>query len=141
MSIPKLSACCGIALLAAVTPHLAAQNRPPLIDNEQVRVLKVTDQPHTKTPPHEHKLNRVMVYLDAGRQEITESGGRKSTMEWKAGEVRWSPAAGSHVAEIVSNAPVSIIEVEIKKQGDPNKTATSALDPVKVDPKEYGWCG
>ena len=45
-----------------------------LIDNDQVRVLKVIDQPHVKTAPHEHKVNRVMVYLNAGKQEFVSSG-------------------------------------------------------------------
>ena len=39
---------------------LLAQNTPAL-ENDQVRVLTVTDQPHAKTALHEHKLNRVVV--------------------------------------------------------------------------------
>jgi hypothetical protein len=47
------------------------------IDNEQARVVIVTDQPHSKGPLHDHKLNRVMIYLQAGRQEITPEGGKR----------------------------------------------------------------
>ena len=42
-----------------------------------------------------------------------------------------------HIAEIVSDKPVTIIEVELKKPADPAKKATGPLDPVKLDPKQY----
>jgi quercetin dioxygenase-like cupin family protein len=108
-----------------------------LIDNDQVRVVKVTDQPHQKGAPHEHKSNRVMVYLQGGSQTITPQGGKPQLMRWKAGEVKWSPASGMHTSEITSDAPVTIVEVEVKKQGDPSKTINTPLDPLKVDPKVY----
>ncbi len=127
----------SLTLLVAIGSTLSAQTQPPLIDNDQVRVLKVIDQPHTKSQPHDHKFNRVMVYLQPGRQEITEQGGKKTVSEWKAGDVKWSPASGTHVSEITSDAPVTMVEVEIKKEGDPSKPVKSALDPVKVDPKDY----
>src|SRR3954453_4064654 len=79
-----------------------------LIDNDQVRVLKVVDQPHVKTKPHEHKINRVMVYLDAGKQEFV-SGGKTTPLQYKAGEALWSPAGGTHVAEMVCATPVRIV--------------------------------
>jgi quercetin dioxygenase-like cupin family protein len=120
----------------SVAACLLAQNAPTL-ENDQVRVLTVTDQPHAKTALHEHKLNRVMVYLQAGQQEIISQDGKKTTLKFKAGDVKWSPASGMHTSEITSAAPVSLIELEVKKPGDPSKTATTALDPVKLSPKVY----
>src|SRR5208283_5008839 len=70
---------------------LWAQTPPPTIDNDQARVVAARDEPHKKGALHEHKLNRVMVYLDAGRQIITPQGGKPETLEFKAGEVKWSP--------------------------------------------------
>jgi hypothetical protein len=118
---------------------LSAQGPQVLIDNDQCRVLKVVDQPHTKGQPHEHKLNRVMIYLSTGRQEITPRGGNKSVLDFKAGDVKWSPASGMHVSEITSDQPVTIVEVELKlkKPGSPTRTVNTTLDPVKVDPSEY----
>ncbi len=95
------------------------------------------DQPHKKSTLHEHKLDRVMVYLQAGRQEFIAADGKKSVLTFKAGDVKWSPASGMHTSEIVSDAPVSIVEVEVKKPGDPAKKVTTALDPPKIDPKQY----
>src|SRR5271163_2073828 len=54
----------AIALLIGF--GLVAQTPPPPIDNDQVRVIKALDQPHKKGALHEHKLNRVMIYLQAG---------------------------------------------------------------------------
>jgi quercetin dioxygenase-like cupin family protein len=107
-----------------------------LLENDQVRVLKAVDQPHVKTKPHEHKVNRVMVYLTAGKQEFV-SGGKTTTQEWKAGQAAWSPAGPTHTAEVVSGAPLSIIEIELKKPSSGQKTEFPALDPVKVEPKLY----
>ena len=78
-----------------------------------------------------------MIYLTAGRQEITPQGGKTTVLEFKAGDVKWSPASGMHVSEITSDAPVSMIEVLVKKEGVPGKTVKAALDPLKVDPKDY----
>jgi len=136
MLTPSSRAAVLATAAAAMSGGLVAQNSP-VLDNAQVRVLVVTDQPHAKGRPHEHKLNRVMIYLQPGRQEITPEGGRKTVLEWKAGEVKWSPAAGTHVSEIVSDAPVKMVEVEVKGTGGPAAAASSPLDPVKVDPQHY----
>jgi quercetin dioxygenase-like cupin family protein len=113
-----------------------AQTPPPAIDNDQARVVVAHDEPHKKGALHEHKLDRVMVYLQAGRQEFTQDG-KTTTLVFKAGDVRWSPASGMHTSEIVSSKPVTIVEVEVKKDGDPAKTINTPLDPLKVDPHDY----
>jgi quercetin dioxygenase-like cupin family protein len=124
-------------LLAAGATALLAQNSP-VVDNDQVRVLKVTQQPHTKTRLHNHKINRVMIYMQPGKQEFDYPDlKKKSVLTWKAGEAKWSPASGNHIAEIVSDQPVTIMEIELKKPADPAKRATGPLDPVKLDAKAY----
>jgi quercetin dioxygenase-like cupin family protein len=78
-----------------------------------------------------------MVYMQAGKQEFTSADGKKTTLTFKAGDVKWSPGGGMHTSEIVSDTPVAIVEVEVKKPGDPAKKVTTALDPPKIDPKHY----
>ena len=97
-----------LPFLFAIAVCLAAQSSTP-IDNDQVRVILVTDQPHAKTQPHQHKLNRVMIYLTPGSQSITPQNGKKVDLKYKAGEVKWSPAGGMHVSEVTSDAPVRIV--------------------------------
>ena len=123
-------------LLLGFAAALSAQTSQTVVDNDQVKVLKVTVQPHQKTRLHQHTVNRVMVYLQAGRQTLAYQDGRNVTLDWKPGEAKWSPASGMHIAEITSNEPVTIVEIELKKPaGAAHKS--SPLDPVKIDPKEY----
>jgi quercetin dioxygenase-like cupin family protein len=124
-----------LPLTLAAAASAFAQSAPG-IDNDQAHVIYATDKPHTKSTLHEHKLNRVMIYLQAGRQEFVHDG-KKTTLTYKAGDVKWSPASGMHTSEVVSDAPVTIVEVEVKKPGDPSKKVTTALDPPKIDPKQY----
>lgn len=127
----KLSLCFFAALAA-----FAAEQVSTPIDNDQVKVLNVIVQPHEKTRLHQHKVNRVMIYLQAGTQNFDYPGGKHSVLTFRAGDIKWSPADGMHVAEVVSSQPVNIIEVELKKPGA-GKVAPSSMDPVKVDAKDY----
>src|ERR1039458_1525999 len=109
----------------------------PAIDNDQVRALVAHQQPHAKTPLHEHRLNRVMIYLQSGSEFFTYPNKAPATVNFKAGEVEWSPAGGMHTAEITSPDPVTIVEIELEKTGGPKLSASGPLDPVAVDPKHY----
>lgn len=116
---------------------LAADNRIK-IENDQTRVLAVTSAPDVKSALHEHKMNRVMIYLDAGKIALTDTNGKTETLNFKAGEAMWSPAAGLHTSLNVSGHPIRIVEVELKsKPGGLAEIKQSVLDPVKVDPKRY----
>lgn len=106
------------------------------IDSPQAHVLFATEQPGNTTPLHEHKLNRVMIYLDSGRMIQTKPSGEKDAIDFKAGEVRWSPAAGPHTSRYIADHPVRIVEIELKN-ANPPPTPPSPLDMLKVDPKHY----
>src|SRR5580700_8794726 len=96
---------------------LLAQTPPP-IENEFARVVMATDQPKsTPGPVHEHKQNRVMIYLDSGDIQIKYVDGRVDNQHWKAGDIAWSPTGGMHTSQNVSASPVRIVEVELRNQG------------------------
>ena len=108
-----------------------------LFENDQVKTVRALEKTHVKGKFHEHKMNRVMVYLQPGSQRFEFQDGRKPTVvEYKAGEVKWSPPEGMHSPEVISDQPFNIIEVELKKPGT-GKKITSKLDPVKIDPAHY----
>ena len=123
-----------LALSLLLISPLVAQ---PLLDNPTVRVVKAVDQPHHKGQLHEHKMNRVMIYLQPGTQDIKYQDGHTVNLSWKAGEVKWSPASGMHTSEVTSDATVNIIELELKNPGDASKKVDTPLDPLKVDPADY----
>jgi predicted metal-dependent enzyme (double-stranded beta helix superfamily) len=123
-----------LLLIAAVS--LAFADDRIALDNDFVRILNVIEQPHQKTPLHEHELNRVIVYLDAGEMRVDYPGGRSETSHYKARQVNWSLAGGMHVTENIGVKPIHIVEVELKKAAPkmPSHRAPE-LDPVVIDPK------
>jgi hypothetical protein len=124
--------CCYAAFAA-----LPVEPSAPLFENDQVKVGRALEKVHVKGKAHEHKVNRVMIYLQPGRQRFEYQDGRKpAVFDWTAGEVKWSAPEGMHAPEVIGDTPFNIIEVELKKSGT-GKAIASSLDPVKIDPKHY----
>lgn len=121
--------------LCCVAVHAEETVKTP-INNDDVRVLDVVVQPGEKTKMHEHKLNRVMIYRVAGAQNFEYGDGRHAVLQFKENEVKWSANEGMHIAEVATAKPVNIVEIELKKPGA-GKAITTALDPLKIDPKHY----
>jgi uncharacterized RmlC-like cupin family protein len=129
---------CLLALVSGGALGIFAADTPARIDNDQARVLVVTSPPNAKSALHEHKMNRVMIYLDPGKMTLTDTKGAVETLNFKAGEALWSPASGLHTSLNVSDHPVRIVEIELKsKPGPAPMPKLPALDPLKVDPKRY----
>ena len=105
-------------------------------DTPQVKVFIATEQPHHASPLHEHKLNRVLVYLDGGTMSFTTPDGKVEKRDVKAGEAVWSAATGPHVSENISNTLIRLWEIELKA-GPGAPKPVSELDPAKVDTKHY----
>lgn len=127
---------CLPALTLLCAALFAAETKRTPVDNDDVRVLDVVVQPGEKTALHEHKANRVMIYRNAGSQKIDYADGRHVTLAFEDNQVMWAPREGMHVSEIVTQHPVGIVEIELKKPGAGRKV-TTAIDPVKIDPKHY----
>ena len=117
---------------------LAAQpGRPVPIDNQYVRVVDALDPPHARGPLHEHKTDRVMVYLTKCDTRLTDASGRVERQHWKPGDVAWSPARGPHTSENPNDAPCRIVEIELKPGSGRKPVPAGPLDPVAVDPGHY----
>jgi quercetin dioxygenase-like cupin family protein len=107
-------------------------------DNKIARVQLSSAAPKEVTPPHVHLTNRVMIYFDAGTNKITYQNGVVKPEVFRAGDVQWNNAMGTHTAEIIAPGPVNIAHVELKSP--PNMVLTvqySAMDPLKVAPGQY----
>ncbi|MDQ6678723.1 MAG: hypothetical protein M3Z09_15685 [Acidobacteriota bacterium] len=127
----------GAASLLLLPFISSGQQSSIAVENGEVKALVVAVEPHAKTRLHEHKVNRVMIYLQPGRQTIDYQDGRHTVLNWKAGEAKWSPASGMHIAEITTDNPVTIVELELKNPGTTATPFHTELDPLKVDPKHY----
>ncbi len=96
----------------------AALPSASLFENNDVKVTRALEKAHVKGSFHEHKVNRVMVYLQDGRQRFEYQDGRApAVFEWKAGQVVWSVPEGMHSPEVVSDDAFNIVEIELKKPG------------------------
>jgi hypothetical protein len=128
-----------LAIVSMMAIGSLAQDREVPIDNRLVKVIQVhRAMPGVKTRPHRHEMNRVMIYLNAGGQNITwEEGGRLEKLVWKAGEALWSPRGGMHVAEITGSEPARIVEVELKREAGKWPATVSARNPVELDARHY----
>ena len=123
-------------LLLVPLSMLPAQSPPAPIENEFVRVVYATDQPVAKPGAlHEHKQNRVMIYLDPGDMQIRYADGRIDNQHWKAGEVAWSAAGGMHTSQNVSKAPIRIVEIEVRSPGVTSETVSRLFKPIIDNPQ------
>lgn len=126
-----------IAIAAAFTASLWAAATLPsagLFENDFVKVTRALERPHVKGSFHEHKTNRVMIYLEGGRQHFEYQDGRKAAdFDWKAGQVVWSEPDGIHSPEVVSDEGFNIIEIELKKPGGAAAKASAKVEHGKVE--------
>ena len=82
-------------------------------ENNQVRVTRVKIGPGETVPLHEHKLNRVVVYLTGQNVRATTADGKVETLQHKAGEVSWGGAM-KHTETNLSKEPFEVVVVELK---------------------------
>ena len=125
-----------------VTLGLSAQNAPapaaitPRLDTPQARVIVTTLQPRTPSIAKDgHVTNRVLIYLDDG--VMTHKEGDQSTrIEFQRGDVRWRPASGAYTVENISDHPIRILEIDLKRP-PAGPAPVSKIDPVTVDAVHY----
>ena len=126
----------ALLLLGAAMASIPTLPSAVLFDNSEVKVSRALESNHEPGKFHQHNLNRVMIYLQSGRQRFAYQDGRKpEVFDWKAGQVLWSPSDGMHSPQILDSA-FNIIEVEVKTPGT-DKPISGKLDPLKVDPRHY----
>ena len=129
-----------IILALAAAAHAGIPYDPPSvpIDNAVAKVALSAGKPGEVTKPHVHLTNRVMIYFEAGTNTIRYPDGKVAPEHFRAGDVQWNDAMGTHTATITAAGPVDIVHVELKSP--PNMVPTvkySARDPLAVDPRHF----
>lgn len=104
-----------------------------MLDNDQVRVLKIHYNPKEKSVMHEHPAS-VVVFLNNTKVKFTLPDGSTVDSGGKAGDVQFADA-GKHLPEDVGTTPVEAVLVELK--GGAMNSSKVASDPVKVDPAHH----
>lgn len=129
-----------IAFAAAAAAHAGLPYDPPStpFDNDIARVQLSASKPGEVTKPHVHLTNRVMIYFEPGTNTIRYADGRVSPEHFKAGDVQWNNAMGTHVATITAAEPVDIVHVELKSLSKMVPTVKyGSRDPLAVDAKHF----
>jgi uncharacterized RmlC-like cupin family protein len=126
----------ALLLMGAALASIPTQPSAVLYDNSEVKVARALEKAQVQGKFHQHEMNRVMVYLQPGRQRFEYQDGRPTAVsDFKAGEVRWSPPTGMHAGTVLDH-DFNIIEVELKTPGT-DEPITADHDPLKVDPRHY----
>src|SRR5580704_11526572 len=82
------------------------------IDNSWVRVFRVKQDPHEKTPLVEHPAS-VTVYLTDVHQRFTGADGKAHSVNHKVGDVAWTSSV-KRAEENLSGKPLELILIELK---------------------------
>ena len=110
-----------------------AKHYKVMIDNDQVRVLKIHYGAKEKSVMHEHPAT-VVVFLTDSKVKFTLPDGSTVDGGGKAGDAQFADA-GKHLPQNVGSAALEGVLVELK--GGPMGSPKVALDPVKVDPAHH----
>ena len=105
------------AVLAQDAVKVDPKHYTVLVDNAQVRVLRIKYGPHETSVRHSHP-NSVVTYLTDGKIKMLLGNGKTVIQTAKAGGSEWAPA-GVHTPTNLSGKPFEAILVELK--GPPKK--------------------
>ncbi len=102
----------GTAALAQDAVKVDPKHYKVLIDNAQVRVLKIHYGPHETSVMHAHP-NSVITYLSDASNSFLLPSGKTIKSVGKAGTAAWAPA-GAHKPTNLSGKPMDAILVGLK---------------------------
>ena len=82
-------------------------------ENDKVRILRVHYGAHEKSEMHSHP-NSVAIFQNDTRCRFTFPDGKTEEHSFRAGETLFTPA-GSHLPQNLSDQPIDLILVELKR--------------------------
>jgi quercetin dioxygenase-like cupin family protein len=89
------------------------------LENEYVRVLRVSVGPHEKLLMHTHPdSGAVLVHLTDQNMRLTFADGTIRESKYAARQVRWVEPGSAHRDENLSGTPLKFIRVELKLAAD-----------------------
>jgi len=89
--------------------------RTPVLENERVRVFRVTLEPGQSTAMHTHVFAGLSIALTSGEIEITTEGKKPADkLSLPLGDVRWRAGAVTHSVKNVGKTRFEAVDVELK---------------------------
>ena len=114
----------GRMVLAQDAVKVDPKHYTVVVENDQVRILKVHYGPHEKSVMHSHPAT-VIVPLTESKGTFTFPGGKKEDFDLKAGVAQYT-AATTHLPENTGDAGFDAILVELKGHAAKAKAAKPA---------------
>ena len=118
-----LGFCYASTLMAEDAVKVDSKHYTVLIDNAQVRVLKVHYGPHEKSVMHSHPAT-VAVFLGPSNGRFTFPDGKTQVFASKLGDVQYS-AAATHLPENTGDQPFDVVVIELKGKVAKSTKSTS----------------
>jgi len=89
--------------------------RTPVLENERVRVFRVTLEPGQSTSMHTHVFAGLSIALTSGEIEITTEGKKRADkLSLPLGDVRWRAGIVMHSVKNVGKTRFEAVDVELK---------------------------
>jgi quercetin dioxygenase-like cupin family protein len=95
-----------------------------VLENDQVRVLRIHYGPHEKSVMHHHP-GAVAVFLSDGDVKFAFPDGKSQDAHPKAGDAQWT-AAQDHLPENLGEKPLDVMLVEVKAKGAATKGSSKS---------------
>jgi len=84
-----------------------------LLENDQVRVIRVVQKPGEKIKMHSHPAY-ILYTMTSGKAKFTSADGKSEERDLKAGQAVWSDAV-THASENVGTTESRVLVIELKK--------------------------
>lgn len=89
--------------------------RAPVLENDRVRVYRVTLEPGQSTTMHTHVLPGIGIAITAAEVEVTTQGKQKpDRLKLPAGDLRWRMGAVTHMIKNVGKTTFEAVDIELK---------------------------
>jgi quercetin dioxygenase-like cupin family protein len=89
--------------------------RQPVLENDRVRIYRVTLAPGESTPMHTHPVAGLALTLSPARIAIQTKGGKGvQRLNVAAGDVRWRPDPVTHSIRNIGKTRFEAVDIELK---------------------------
>jgi hypothetical protein len=83
------------------------------MDNERVRLVRISYGPHDKSPMHQHRPG-IVIFLTDTHFKFSYPDGKTEDIQGKAGEYRWFDQPWEHLPENLSGQKFEALYLELK---------------------------
>ena len=96
-------------------------SRQPILENERVRVYRLSLAPGESTEVHTHRLSGLAIAITSGEVEITNQGKTKpDRVPFAAGDLVWRDDVVTHAIKNVGKARFEAVDIEVKRRSTVN---------------------